>query len=290
MKWYLSTRALALVAAALTAACSTNGDLEVGLNTGADISIASKPSHLVQLAVLPDDTAYSAAAEQEQIPETAPIRDLDDVEFSGTNDFPIEIDDPLEGFNRGVYRFNAEFDRLVFQPVLSVYDFVLPEFAKDGISNFFTNLGNFITFGNELLQLKPIEAGQTAFRFAINITFGALGFFDAASEIDVPKNKEDFGQTLGHYGVGPGPYLVLPILGPSNIRDATGFAVDTVAFATIDPFQASSFQTEYPAVLATNIINQRREVPFEYYETGSPFEYDFVRYFYTRKREFEIAK
>jgi len=281
-------RMVALLLAGLTAACSTAPGDSADATVARSLESPPAAATHLQIAAFPVEPQVFHAAQLAQNAEEEPTRELEDFETSG--DYPIDIYDPLEGFNRGVYRFNTEFDRLIFNPVLQVYEFIAPEVVKDGVSNFFSNLGNLITFGNELLQLKPVEAGQTAFRFAVNVTFGALGFFDAASEIDVPQNKEDFGQTLGYWGVGDGPYLVLPILGPSNLRDTTGFAVDTVAFSVVDPFGASSFQTDYPAVFALNIINQRREVPFEYYQTGSPFEYDLVRYFYTRKREFEIAK
>jgi phospholipid-binding lipoprotein MlaA len=105
----------------------------------------------------------------------------------------------------------------------------------------------------------------------------------------VPQHREDFGQTLGVWGVGDGPYMVLPVLGPSNLRDTTGMITDRVAFSLIDPFGASSFQTEYPPVLALNAINARDRIEFRYYQTGSPFEYDLVRFFYTKKRELDIA-
>jgi phospholipid-binding lipoprotein MlaA len=104
----------------------------------------------------------------------------------------------------------------------------------------------------------------------------------------MPRYHEDFGQTLGHWGVGDGPYLVLPILGPSNVRDAAGWATDTAAFALVDPFQASSFQMEYPPVFALNVINQRQIQSFRYFETGSPFEYELIRFLYTKKREIEV--
>jgi phospholipid-binding lipoprotein MlaA len=117
-----------------------------------------------------------------------------------------------------------------------------------------------------------------------------LGFFDVTSYEGIPRTKEDFGQTLGHWGAGEGPFLVLPILGPSNVRDTAGFATDTVAFALADPLTLSSMQTDYPAILALNIINRRYTQPFRYYETGSPFEYDLLRFLYTEKRRADIEK
>lgn len=205
-------------------------------------------------------------------------------------DFPVDVYDPLEGFNRGVYKFNAVFDEMIFLPVVSAYETVTPEFARTGISNFFTNIGEIITFANEVLQLKFKAAGMTAFRFTANTLVGFFGFFDVTSHEGIPRTKEDFGQTLGYWGAGDGPYLVLPLLGPSNLRDAAGFATDTVAFALADPLTISSTQTEHPPILALNIINQRYTQPFRYYDTGSPFEYDLLRFLYTEKRRADIEK
>lgn len=205
-------------------------------------------------------------------------------------DYPVDVYDPLEGFNRGVYKFNAVFDEFVFLPVVNAYETVTPEFARTGVSNFFTNIGEIITFANEVLQFKIKAAGMTVFRFVANSTVGFLGFFDVTSYEGIPRTKEDFGQTLGYWGAGEGPFLVLPILGPSNLRDTAGLATDTVAFVLADPLTLSSMQTEYPAILALNIINQRYTQPFRYYETGSPFEYDLIRFLYTEKRRADIEK
>ncbi len=205
-------------------------------------------------------------------------------------DYPADVYDPLEGFNRGVYKFNAVFDEFVFLPVVNAYETATPEFARTGVSNFFTNIGEIITFANEVLQFKIEAAGMTVFRFVANSTVGLLGFFDVTSYEGIPRTKEDFGQTLGYWGAGEGPFLVLPILGPSNLRDTAGFATDIVAFALADPLTLSSMQTEYPAILVLNIINQRYTQPFRYYETGSPFEYDLIRFLYTEKRRADIEK
>ena len=205
-------------------------------------------------------------------------------------DYPVDVYDPLEGFNRGVYKFNAAFDEFVFLPVVNAYETVTPEFARTGVSNFFTNLGEITTFANEILQFKLEEAGMTFFRFVANSTVGLLGFFDVTSYEGIPRTKEDFGQTLGYWGAGEGPFLVLPILGPSNLRDTAGFATDTVAFTLADPLTLSSMQTEYPAIFVLNVINQRYTQPFRYYETGSPFEYDLIRFLYTEKRRADIEK
>jgi phospholipid-binding lipoprotein MlaA len=180
------------------------------------------------------------------------------------------------------------FDRAIFLPVLQGYQWVTPEYLQSRVSDFFANLKDVMTFANLVLQLKIGRAGETLFRVGVNSLMGMFGLFDLATELGMPRYHEDFGQTLGHWGVGDGPYLVLPILGPSNLRDAAGWATDTAAFALVDPFQASSFQMEYPPVFALNVINQRKIQSFRYFETGSPFEYELIRFLYTKKREIEI--
>ena len=191
-----------------------------------------------------------------------------------------------------VYRFNAELDRLIFLlPVVDGYVAgATPEPVRDSVSNFFANINTLITFGNQVLQLKVLEAAQSAYRFALNSTLGVFGLFDPATAIQMPRHEEDFGQTLGHWGTPSGPYLVLPLIGPSNVRDASGIVVDAIAFSQIDPFNASSFQVRYPPVLALNVINKRYTQSFRYYQTGSPFEYDLVRFLYTEKRNLDIER
>ena len=202
--------------------------------------------------------------------------------------YPIDVYDPIEGFNRRVYKFNAIFDAFVYLPAVNGYRAVTPEILRTGVSNFFANLSELTTFANEVLQLKFEAAGWTALRFVANGTAGWLGFIDVARRSGMAETQEDFGQTLGHWGLGDGPYLVVPILGPSNLRDATGFALDTLAFAVVDPFSTSSVQSEYPPVLALNVIDKRHVQSFRYYESGSPFEYDLVRLIYTKKRRLDI--
>lgn len=234
--------------------------------------------------------AAGCAANPEQDLAAGPVKHQFSDYYKEGEDHPIDVYDPLEGFNRHVYKFNALFDDYVFVPAIQVYETVTPEFVRTGVSNFFTNIGEIVTFANEVLQVRFEAAGMTVFRFVANSTVGFFGFFDVTSYEDIPRTKEDFGQTLGHWGAGDGPYLVLPILGPSNLRDAAGLATDTIGFALVDPLTLSSKQTEYPAILALNLFNQRYTQPFRYYETGSPFEYDLIRFLYTQKRRADIEK
>lgn len=208
---------------------------------------------------------------------------------AGAQDRPsfIAVNDPWEGLNRRTYAFNVLADRWVLLPVVDVYTEVVPWPLRDRIEDFFANIGNLVTFANQVLQLELGEAGKTALRFGANSLLGMFGLVDIASEMGLPKYDEDFGKTLGHWGLTGGPYLVLPILGPSNVRDTVGTVTDTVAFAQVDPFGASSIQTRYPPILAADVVNARYKQPFRYFESGSPFEYDLVRFLYTKKREIE---
>ena len=134
--------------------------------------------------------------------------------------------DPLEGVNRAVYKFNDVTDKAVFKPVATAYKAVTPSPIRTGFNNFFTNLGSITTVLNDLLQFKFAHAFTDAGRFVINSTFGLAGFIDVAGKDNIALRKEDFGQTLGFWGVGNGAYLVLPFLGPSTLRDTTGLVVD----------------------------------------------------------------
>ena len=141
---------------------------------------------------------------------------------------PEEISDPLEGINRAIFFVNGGLDTTLVRPIAWVYGNYVPPFAKQRVSNFFTNLNAPVVFANDLLQFEFEDAAETSARFLINSTIGLAGLFDVASEIGLEPHEADFGQTLHTYGVGPGPYLVLPLLGPSNLRDGFGRAVDTL--------------------------------------------------------------
>ncbi len=201
-----------------------------------------------------------------------------------------EISDPLEGFNRTMYRFNYGFDRYVFLPAVNAYQTVLPNFMQTGINNFFRNIFQITTLINSILQLSPRKSVNTTGRFIVNSTVGILGLFDVASALNMPHHEEDFGQTLGYWGVGNGPYLVIPILGPSNARDGFGFFVDWFTRLTIRQWLLETKAWQEWLLTFTNAIDLRSRIAFRYYETGSPFEYEWVRLLYTTKRELEIEK
>lgn len=136
--------------------------------------------------------------------------------------------DPLEAFNRQVFEFNEGLDKVVLKPLAQVYDKVLPRPVQECLSNGFSNLREPSNAVNNLLQGKASEAVSDVCRFAVNTTVGLLGCFDVASRMGLEKHREDFGQTLGVWGVGNGAYLVLPLFGPSTLRDTAGLGVETV--------------------------------------------------------------
>jgi phospholipid-binding lipoprotein MlaA len=133
--------------------------------------------------------------------------------------------DPLEPWNRGVYRFNDVLDTNVVKPVAETYQEVTPDPVRKGVSNFFGNIRDVWSSVNAALQLRPQEALENLFRVGVNTTLGLGGILDVATEMGIPRTRMDFGQTLGRWGVPSGPYLVLPLLGPSSVRDATGTGI-----------------------------------------------------------------
>ena len=134
--------------------------------------------------------------------------------------------DPLEGINRGIYTFNENVDKAVVKPLATVYRDAVPEFVRTGVANFFGNLAYPIVIVNDMLQGKITQGLDDTSRFMTNSTFGLLGFLDVATPAGMPAHNEDFGQTLGVWGFGEGVYIVLPFLGPSNLRDSVGLAAD----------------------------------------------------------------
>lgn len=205
------------------------------------------------------------------------------------NSATAQISDPWEGFNRRMYYFNAKADEHVLLPVVDGYQAITPDFMEAGISNFFSNLGEVTTFLNSVLQVKVEVATKTLGRFVVNTTVGVLGLFDVATPLGIAEQHEDFGQTLGYWGVGPGPYLVLPILGPSSLRDATGTVVDMVAFQkVIDEMGLKDEEELFLSFLRA--VDTRKNVGFRYYSSGSAFEYERIKVLYTKYRELQIAR
>jgi phospholipid-binding lipoprotein MlaA len=200
----------------------------------------------------------------------------------------VDVYDPLEPLNRAIYNFNAGFDRYVFLPIVHVYEFVTPVFVQNRVSDFFANIQEIPTFANNVLQLKGDAAGRSATRFIINTMFTA-GLFDLAGAKGIAQVPEDFGQTLGHWGAGAGPFLVIPVLGPSNLRDATGMTADAALLWALTPAVVADSYALTGVRYGLQAIDTRHRTAFRYFETGSPFEYDLVRLVYTEKRKLDIA-
>jgi phospholipid-binding lipoprotein MlaA len=163
--------------------------------------------------------------------------------------------DPLSGINRGVYRFNSAADKALLKPVAKTYNAIMPEPAQKAVGHFFNNLGEPVNVLNHLLQGKFDGALSSTFRFAVNSTLGVFGLFDVAKAYEVPRKTEDLGQTLAAWGVKPGPYLVLPFLGPSNFRDGFGSIVDSFAFNPV--MEISDDGNKRTGLTILNVIDVR---------------------------------
>ena len=187
--------------------------------------------------------------------------------------------DPWEGMNRRIYNFNYHFDQAVFLPVVRGYEAVVPGFARSGIHNFYRNFEDLLTMFNSILQLKPTKFAQSTGRVLVNSTVGLLGFVDVATKLDFPRPVEDFGQTLGRWGVGQGPFLVIPFLGPSNLRDGLGKLPDLYVQSEVrDELMSDSANLAFTLLYP---IDTRANMSFRYYENGSAFEYQMVRWLYS---------
>jgi phospholipid-binding lipoprotein MlaA len=229
--------------------------------------------------------------EDSEIPPKRPVNEY--VKESVT--YPIDAYDPFEGFNRRMYKFNAQFDEKVYLPVVKGYEFILPGVAQTGVSNFFSNLSEVTNLLKTILQFKVKGFGKTVSRVAINTTLGVAGFWDPATRMGIMRQNEDFGQTLGFYKVGSGPYLVLPLLGPSTVRDTGGLVVDSLVYNTmihtlldLGDLKTGDEDKIQGALLLLRAIDARHQESFRYYQTGSPFEYDLIRFLYLLQRKFLI--
>ncbi|MGL4253477.1 MAG: MlaA family lipoprotein [Fusobacteriaceae bacterium] len=201
----------------------------------------------------------------------------------------FRVYDPWEGMNRRIYTFNYYFDRYFFIPVVETYRFITPDFAERRVTDFFGNLGQSSVMVNSLAQWKGRKFMRSLGRFSINSILGIFGFFDVATELDMPREYEDFGLTLARYGISDGPYIILPILGPSNLRDGTGTLLGFLSAEQIIPYNyIGQIDTTNPIVTGLQSIDARKRNSFRYYDTGSPFEYEYLRFFYREFRDLQI--
>ena len=190
--------------------------------------------------------------------------------------------DPLEPMNRAIYKFNDGVDTVIMKPLAEVYQAVLPPFVRTGISNVFSNINDIVVALNNLLQGKIGPAFSDISRVMVNTTVGVLGVMDVATELGIEKNDEDFGQTLGYWGIGDGPYLVLPFLGPNTVRDFAGRIVDweTDPTSYIDP------NRDRNAIQGFRLVTRRAELlnASKVLEVAAIDEYEFLRDAYLQRR------
>lgn len=195
--------------------------------------------------------------------------------------------DPLEPLNREIFSFNRGIDTIFIKPVAGVYHKFVPPQARQGVTNFFSNINDINVTANELLQFKIEDAIKTSVRFIMNTTFGIGGLFDVATHVGLYKKRQDFGTTLAFYGIKNSPYLVLPLLGPSTIRDTAGLAVDFY----LSPYAYVAEDVMWTA-LAINYVNQRanllEDTGFVDYAAMDP--YALVRDIYLGRRNALINK
>ena len=190
--------------------------------------------------------------------------------------------DPLEGLNRATYAFNDALDKAVLEPVAKGYQAVTPGFFRAGVSNLFMNIGDVATGLNNLLQGKGGDAASDAGRFLVNSTLGVLGLFDVATPMGLEKHNKDFGQTLGKWGVNSGPFLMLPLMGPSTLRDAASRPVDTYAGYSryVDHIRTRN------SVFALEVIDLRANLlgASATLDTAALDKYQFIRDAYLQRR------
>jgi len=203
---------------------------------------------------------------------------------SGPNAHPS---DPLEPLNRSVDRFNTALDEAALKPLATAYQNHTPDPVRTGVRNFFGNLSDLWSVVNNVLQFKPRQALETSGRVAVNTVFGLLGVIDVASDMNLERHKEDLGQTLGYWGVPPGPYLVLPLWGPSTVRDATGTAVELVAG---DPVLKINDPWAFGGVFGLRVVDRRAG----YLQAGEVLnevaldKYTFSRQVWLQKRRSDV--
>lgn len=227
---------------------------------------------------------------------THPLRELrfnpglDQREFERATFQALAIYDPFESFNRRMYHFNYRLDQWVMLPVVRGYRYVTPQPVRTGVSNFFANLGEIPTLFNSVAQLKGRRAANATARLLFNSILGIGGLWDPATRMGLPRQSEDFGQTLGYWGVPQGPYLIIPALGPSNLRDATGRVTDFAVERQVDFFQYSETSGGELGLTALRAVNARHVTSFRYGQLNSPFEYEKVRYVYSRARDLLVEE
>jgi len=196
--------------------------------------------------------------------------------------------DPLEPLNRAVFNFNDGLDRTVLRPVATAYDQVTPSPVKTGVRNFFGNISDVWSVVNNLLQFKIQESLETFMRVGVNSTFGFGGLLDIGTEMRLPKNKQDFGQTLGVWGFNAGPYVVLPLFGPSSVRDTVGTVVD----GRVDLVNNLNNVPTRNSLAVLRVVDKRAELldATNFIDEAALDKYSFTRDLYLQRRASSIGK
>lgn len=188
------------------------------------------------------------------------------------------LDDPLGPLNRRIYYFNGMADRYVLKPVVTTYKYYTPNFVQKRFNNFFNNFQNVGYALNSFLQLKFTEGIETVARFGINITIGLLGLFDPATSMGFPVHKENLGMTMAYYGVGRGPYIVLPFMGPSNLRDSISMGVNGYAIDRLDVYHPVNIDFSDYYMLALYGFYLKEDTGIYFMDSDYVFEYEYARF------------
>jgi phospholipid-binding lipoprotein MlaA len=268
------------------------------------LALGGCASQVVSIRTVPDqtpaadtaaDAANAAAFAQAFAAESANDAQAHDAQAHDTQEAPPLLTpedappmytyDPWERLNRFTYRFNARFDEAIFLPVANTYRRT-PRPVRQGVHNFFGNLAEIDSVINYTLQWRLKYGLRSLERLAINSTIGIGGLIDVATKLKLPGTATGFATTLSKWGMHPGPYLVIPVLGPSTLRDGVGFLADYGTQYGINVARLYRGNVSWGLGTA-NAIDQRANIDFRYYSGGSPFEYETIRFLYVRRRLIE---
>lgn len=262
---------------------ATNNQVKVTNNLATDDDFADPNDHVASNDDDFADNTNSATAKDDDFADSNDHVAANDDDFADDDGYTNDTKDPWEGFNRGVYKFNDTVDRYSLKPIAKGYEKITPKFVRTGVSNVFDNLGEVRNFGNNVLQFKLHDAGVDLARFGFNSTFGVLGFFDVGTKMGLQRSDQDFGLTLAKWGVPSGPFVMIPFLGPSTVRDATGKVPDF--FMSVSPY-VNDNGVQY-SMWGGGILDTRtRLLSLEKMIVGDP--YIFIRNGYLETREYKI--
>ncbi len=279
----MKATASGLILSLLLGGCATNGFETHRLppeTPAADNAAAIKKAQAMMAAAQEAAKALEQAKRQPQPDSPVPVTPADAP--------PMRTYDPWQRLNRFSYRFNARFDQLVFLRVADGYRW-LPSPIRSGVHNIFQNLTEVDSVINYTLQGRLGRGVRSFERFAINTTIGIAGIFDVASKINLAYAPTGFGTTLGKWGMHPGPFLVIPLFGPSTLREGVGLLGDYATNYGIDLGDIYRGDQSW-GVGIVNAVDQRANISFRYYSTGSPFEYENIRFLYVSKLLLEDEK